>query len=87
MKSKNKVAFLTKKNIKKIDNDKLIVTSNALLKAQLPKLTINEQRLILYMLAMLNIFDEDFKVYRIFCDLGLNANKICVILMSLQEQF
>ena len=50
----------------KKDTNALIAVSNDLLnKSQWPRLSLNEQRLILYMLALVNKKDEDFKRYRI----------------------
>jgi len=50
----------------KKDTNALIAVSNDLLnKAQWPRLSINEQRLILYILALVEKKDEDFKRYRI----------------------
>jgi len=44
----------------------LIAMSNDLiLKSQWPRLTINEQRLILYMLALVEKGDDDFKTYKV----------------------
>ncbi len=44
----------------------LIAMSNDLiLKSQWPRLTLNEQRLILYMLALIEKGDDDFKTYKV----------------------
>ena len=46
--------------------ESLIAMSNDLiLKSQWPRLTINEQRLILYMLALVEKGDDDFKTYKV----------------------
>ena len=52
--------------IKKEEGGGLIATSNDLLiEAQWPQLKINEQRLVLYMLSLIQRGDKDFKPYRI----------------------
>jgi len=57
---------LEKRMLDKKDTNALIAVSNDLLnKAQWPRLSINEQRLILYILALVEKKDEDFKRYRI----------------------
>lgn len=57
---------LNTKVIKKTGNGGLIATSNDLLiEAQWPQLKINEQRLVLYMLSLIQRDDKDFKPYRI----------------------
>ena len=57
---------LAKRILDKKDANALIAVSNDLLnKAQWPRLSINEQRLILYILALVEKKDEDFKRYRI----------------------
>lgn len=58
--------MITKESIDKAKVTTLITTSNDLLiKAQWPRLTVGEQRLVLYMLALVEKEDEDFKTYRI----------------------
>jgi len=48
------------------ETDSLIAVSNDLiLKAQWPRLAINEQRLVLYMLALIEKQDQDFQTYKI----------------------
>lgn len=55
-----------KEELDKVTADSLIAMSNDLiLKSQWPQLTINEQRLVLYMLALVEKDDEDFKTYKI----------------------
>ncbi|MBF0345212.1 MAG: replication initiation protein [Nitrospirae bacterium] len=49
---------------KKNDKDALVVKSNYLVEACY-RLTLTEQRVILYMVSMINQIDEDFKLYRI----------------------
>lgn len=62
----NEVIMLSEKELTKAEAKNCITTSNDLmLKAQWPKLTINEMRLVLYMLALVNKWDEDFKTYAI----------------------
>lgn len=57
---------LNTKVIKKTGNGGFIATSNDLLiEAQWPQLKINEQRLVLYMLSLIQRDDKDFKPYRI----------------------
>ena len=54
------------KVIRKKEGGGLITTSNDLLiEAQWPQLKINEQRLVLYMLSLIQRGDKDFKPYRI----------------------
>lgn len=56
----------TQETFDRAEATSLITTSNSLLlKAQWPRLTINEQRLVLYMLALIDKDDEDFKTYKI----------------------
>jgi plasmid replication initiation protein len=56
--------ILTIETLKKIEDGHKVVTGNDLIiKAQLPVLTVQEQRLVLYMLAMVEQHDEDFKTY------------------------
>ena len=56
---------MTKQSLDEAEAHSLITTSNDLLvKAQWPRLTINEQRLVLYMLALVEKWDEDFKTYK-----------------------
>ena len=58
--------ILTIETLKKIEDGHKVVTGNDLIiKAQLPVLTVQEQRLVLYMLAMVEQHDEDFKTYAI----------------------
>lgn len=55
-----------KPELDKAEAESLIAMSNDLiLKSQWPRLTINEQRLVLYMLALVEKDDEDFKTYKI----------------------
>ena len=57
-----------KKDVVAIENNRvtLLSTSNELLlDAQWPALTINEQRLVVYMLSMIRRDDQDFKPYQI----------------------
>lgn len=54
------------KKIVKTEKINPIVTSNdLLLEAQWPQLTINEQRLVVYMLSLIKRDDTDFQTYRI----------------------
>jgi len=46
------------------DNDKLIVKSNEMIEASY-RLTLQEQRIILYMAAQIQPHDEDFKPIRL----------------------
>lgn len=57
---------MTGEVIKKEEGGGLIAASNDLLiEAQWPQLKINEQRLVLYMLSLIQRGDKDFKPYRI----------------------
>ena len=54
------------KELDRAETDSLIAVSNDLiLKAQWPRLAINEQRLVLYMLALIEKQDQDFQTYKI----------------------
>lgn len=56
----------TKDIVVKEDSLSLLSTSNELLfEAQWPALTVNEQRLVVYMLSLIRRDDQDFKPYRI----------------------
>lgn len=66
MKTAQAIAISESKEIDRAEIDSLIALSNDLiLKAQWPRLNINEQRLVLYMLALIKKPDRDFKTYRI----------------------
>ena len=55
-----------KPELDKAEAESLIAMSNDLiLKSQWPRLVINEQRLVLYMLALVEKDDEDFKTYKV----------------------
>lgn len=59
-------AMFEKKVLRDEDTEQLIAISNELInKAKWPRLSISEQRLVLYMLALLKPQDADFKTYRI----------------------
>jgi len=60
-------AWIDKGNeLEKVEANSLIAMSNDLiLKSQWPRLAINEQRLVLYMLALVKKDDHDFKTYKI----------------------
>ena len=66
---KNKLDILKRSEYQKtMENEpnKKIAISNHLLTAKWPKLSIYEQRLILYMLCLVDRKDVDFKTYRIY---------------------
>jgi len=63
---KTQVVTITQNSLDYSDKKILITTSNdLLLKARWPRLRTNEQRLVMYMLALVEKWDEDFKIYRI----------------------
>jgi len=56
---------LSKKIVKTEKINPIVTSNDLLLEAQWPQLTINEQRLVVYMLSLIKRDDTDFQTYRI----------------------
>ncbi len=66
MKFIGNIVLITGKDLQKLEETSLIAVSNDLIiGAQWPKLTLDEQRLILYMLGLIDKWDDDLKVFKI----------------------